>query len=450
MTDQWYYRQFGTDVGPMSLAKLKELADGGTILALDYVRSASSNEWVAAATIAELGLTTSQRRTAAAMDATSTTSHDVSTAPLANSDWYCRLGGQELGPLSFDEILTWAENQQLSAEDEVKLGSSGRWRRVDTIGRLVAALPYRPIEKIIGSAGPTPVNGPKVEPATNQKLNQRAVRTTVPCENATGRGVPDVTKVRTTGSTNTASPMLTVPGQPRTGSDPQVATVVPVAVVPVAVDTQLSAPKHEDEQRGTSPRLPSPSISSYGQSHSSALPASSGARPTMKPRPLPVRPTARQSSWLSGIGEVVKNPQAIGSICAIALVMLILGWGYLPKSRGADIKRYHALKQIFNEIRAKRTSAPAELAMLKQKLEQTASQIVSEVKAKAGRDDPAKQCLLWAARDETPRFIQAGLAAESIAEKCLEAKLQDVAYELGLEQRPVVTLAQSTSPEDDH
>ena len=129
------------------------------------------------------------------------------------------------------------------------------------------------------------------------------------------------------------------------------------------------------------------------------------------------------------------------------MVTLFFGWGFLPKSRAADIKRYQALKSLVDEIRAKRTSSPTELPPLQQKLEKTAKEIAAEVKDKASRDEPAKQCLLWATRDEIPRFLQAGLAAESPAEMVLVSRLQDTAYELGLEKRPVVAPSTADSNE---
>eukprot|EP00456_Euglypha_rotunda_P016134 TRINITY_DN1527_c0_g1_i11.p1 TRINITY_DN1527_c0_g1~~TRINITY_DN1527_c0_g1_i11.p1 ORF type:complete len:459 (-),score=82.59 TRINITY_DN1527_c0_g1_i11:561-1937(-) len=51
--------------------------------------------------------------------------------------------GQELGPLSFRELVDYAEQGQVAADDLVKLGANGKWRRVGSIGRLVAVLPYQ-------------------------------------------------------------------------------------------------------------------------------------------------------------------------------------------------------------------------------------------------------------------------------------------------------------------
>ena len=122
-------------------------------------------------------------------------------------------------------------------------------------------------------------------------------------------------------------------------------------------------------------------------------------------------------------------------------MLLIVGWGYLPKSRAADLKRYNALKSLIEEIKQKRTSSPAELAPLEQKLTKLAKEIALAVKDKASREDLAKQNLLWATRDEVPRMVTAGLATESVAEKNFVGKLKEVSYALGLEKRPPVDLS---------
>ena len=52
MSDQWFYRVFGEEFGPMPLEKLKELAESGTIQPLDDVRS-TSGDWMPAVNVDE-------------------------------------------------------------------------------------------------------------------------------------------------------------------------------------------------------------------------------------------------------------------------------------------------------------------------------------------------------------------------------------------------------------
>lgn len=577
MADQWFYRVFGQVVGPMPLEKLRELADSGTIRALDDVRRDSS-DWVAAATIDELGLSTSERRTNSHIATMTLSDIEISTT-TGNDEWYYEMGGQELGPITFDELLKFAEQEQISADDQVKLGAQGRWRRAGSIGRLMAALPYKPVEKTIA---PTPANRhvdrhpPEItvtpqalpEPdleatyraayedakakvaetilvqaeATYQAAEQQAqgliawstkpevdrhwwgwsngvefgpveftqvfglaragqlkgtdfVRNGqfgqyVPASNLPGlfhavallmqakqqrdlagtqaqaaaaAVVPPVTPVMAMKPVQTSAPVRMVkeaapqPVTPRRQSDavitvsasapkprsnPEIDTVLASnrAASNPSINTPDDTPVSPESIRPNPARstgYPSPmaSTSGFGSSSSSSYGAS---RPVPVAKPYPKRSSASESTWFSDMLDTLKQPKILGAAVA---VLLVVGWVAMPKSRGADIKRYQALKQIHDQIQTKRTS-PGELASLQEKLSATAKKILAEVKDKASRDEPVKQSLLWATRDEVPRMIQAGFTVESPAEKSFAARLKEAAYELGLEKRPEIQMAQ--------
>ena len=135
MADEWYYRMFGQDFGPVGFDELKELAELGSISSADEVRLSTTSNWVTADSVNELGLS--------AVNSASPNQPDAkpSSSPIAD-DWFCKIQGQELGPLSFNELVEFAERGLFHANDEVKLGAVGKWRRVGSIGRLVAALPF--------------------------------------------------------------------------------------------------------------------------------------------------------------------------------------------------------------------------------------------------------------------------------------------------------------------
>jgi hypothetical protein len=138
VADQWLYKVFGQEFGPISFQELQTLADIGILSHSDEVRPESAARWEAADAVAELGLKTSTN-VAVAIDLDS-----VTPAESARSDaWFCQMLGQELGPLSFRELVDYAEQGQVTADDLVKLGANGKWRRVGSIGRLVAVLPYQ-------------------------------------------------------------------------------------------------------------------------------------------------------------------------------------------------------------------------------------------------------------------------------------------------------------------
>jgi len=163
MADQWFYRMFGEDFGPVPFEKLREMADQGTVGAGDEVRSANSNRWVMAGSVDGLGLSSLGGGTAVATASNSDTAIDVSTTRVGLDDWYCMVHGHEQGPLSFEELVKFAKHDNVSSDDEVKLGANGKWRRVGSIGRLVAVLPYRPVES------KTPVPATKSKPVARSK-----------------------------------------------------------------------------------------------------------------------------------------------------------------------------------------------------------------------------------------------------------------------------------------
>lgn len=596
MADQWFYRMFGEEFGPMPLEKLQELANSGTVQALDLVRAESSSEWVAAATIDELGLSTSERRTPAPVAVKPTSDPEMSTTQTASDDWYCQLGGQELGPLSFDELLKYAEHEQLGADDQVKLGPKGKWRRVGSIGRLMAALPYQAVEKSIVVGRSTA----RVDRATDTQVVSKTATATMPvvaasdpaatyrvayeqakakltesmlaqadavfkaaeeqaqsqiawatapnvdrywwgwangvefgpveftqvfglaksgqlkasdfvrngthgqfipssnvpglyraleiiaratetrnlarsqAQAAAALALPPVTaptqlinaaEQQATSNASMATPAAASKSNPtiettrpaaRPASDPQVATRKsdPQIATPAAAVEPIPAAPVEATRPAPNPAY---SSSSYGaassmsgfSSSSSSMSTYGTSRPVTPPKSYPKRSSRPSSPWLSDMLENLKEPKALGAVGTIALVLLIVGWSYLPKNRSADLKQYHAIKLLVDEIKAKRTTAPAELPKIEQLLAKLGKEIAVNLKDKASRDDPAKQCLLWAARDEVPRFIQAGLAMESPAQKSLEARLREAAYELGLEKRPPVDLAQLAARAND-
>ncbi len=152
MSEQWYYRIFGQDFGPIRFDELKQLAEAGTISRGDQVRPESSLEWMVAENVRDLALPSS--------DDLLLPSDESASAHSVSDEWYCRFDNQVLGPLSLQELVEFTKGEQLSANDEVKLGVSGKWRRVGSIGRLVAVLPFQEVAAEPQATVPGPVTVP--------------------------------------------------------------------------------------------------------------------------------------------------------------------------------------------------------------------------------------------------------------------------------------------------
>lgn len=160
MADSWYYRMFDQEFGPVPFEELKQLAELGSIAGADEVRSADSSTWQTASLVSELGLSAEKIST----DLRSMPTVAVAS-PGGADDWYCLVHGQELGPLAFEEIAAFVEQGQLEASNEVRLGANGKWRRVGSIGRLMALLPYQAGEHQIPDSKQLVVPAPQPGPA---------------------------------------------------------------------------------------------------------------------------------------------------------------------------------------------------------------------------------------------------------------------------------------------
>lgn len=381
MADQWFYRIFGEDFGPVPFEKLREMADQGTVGAGDEVRSANSNRWMTAGSVNGLGLSSLDGGTAVATASDSDTATDVSTNRAGLDDWYCMVHGHEMGPLSFEELVKFAEHDNVSADDEVKLGANGKWRRAGSIGRLVAVLPYRAVER------KAPI------PATK---NEMAIRT--------------------------ESPKRVVPC-------PVKAEPAPVELKPVVALLETRPAPVSSSMSGGYSSMSSSSSRSYSTPRSAAA----SIRPA--PKPTPSRRSSSSSSSLSESLEFLKNPQALGAMGVLALLLLFVGWQYLPQNSAADVKRFHELKHIVDEIKVKRSGNSTDFAALATQAERVSKAITADLAKKASRDNPVKLSLLWAARDELPRVLselKKAPAAPGKAEDNFVARLRDAAQQLGL------------------
>lgn len=472
MEEQWYYRMFGEEFGPMPLGKLKELVESGSITVDDEVRRDHSSEWVLANTVKELGL--GDPDVDGEVDLDEFWGATVEVHPEKGRDeWFCLIGGQELGPLAFDEVGGYVEREQLSATDMVKLGADGKWRAVGSIGRLMALIPYQADEKHIESAEPhvaaTGFEDDGVEAYAD--LSEFNLDSPTPAELTAGAaiqsedqfadheptkndaGLPAALKSYDQVGKSSAGPAPSPIARPTDSpaginssgmaSSPRPETLSPLEEPYDPMSDLLMPATRPTEVASVAPRPPVYSPATFDDA-APFKPAQSGSgnfRTVTAPK-KPAAGTAYRSgsSWLADALEQVKEPKALASVGVLLLIALVVGWNYLPKSKTQDIKYYRALKQILDDIRAHRSN-PTEIAELQISATKTAKEIADALKNKASRDEPAKQYLLWAARDEFPRALQAGFSTESISERSFATRLQEAAYELGLERRPQIPVS---------
>ncbi|MFO1042609.1 MAG: GYF domain-containing protein [Planctomycetaceae bacterium] len=155
MAEQWFYRMFGQDFGPIPLSELQELTRAGSVSSTDEVRTENSPKWVPAGTVRELGITPAAMPAPGIATAVASLDHPPATGSTGSDDWYCKFNGNDVGPIGFQVLLALAEHGRLLSDDELKLGKGGKWRRVGSISRLATVLPE-----------PAPATKTVVEPVT--------------------------------------------------------------------------------------------------------------------------------------------------------------------------------------------------------------------------------------------------------------------------------------------
>lgn len=190
MAEQWYYKLQGKEFGPVRFDVLRQLSTNGKLESGDQVREGDAGGWVVARTVAGLFSTVKassgstaeemqsleelndlsdfvidtepqaapippRREVAVAappsppvdedddfeMDGTSVAAPPPAPPPepepeVVTDEWYCRVSGEEYGPISFDELTQWVSEGRLDENDRVKLGAQGKWRGVDAVPEL--------------------------------------------------------------------------------------------------------------------------------------------------------------------------------------------------------------------------------------------------------------------------------------------------------------------------
>lgn len=148
--DNWYYKLFGDEFGPVTFDALVDLAKAETLAPDDEVRFGENGPWRRAGSMGQLmahmpaGAHMPSVSSSGSMPAIQSKNSGASSQKSDEpSGWYYQSFGEQFGPMSFDDLVVLAKNQTLSADDEVKFGETGTWRRAGSIGQLMAHLPFQ-------------------------------------------------------------------------------------------------------------------------------------------------------------------------------------------------------------------------------------------------------------------------------------------------------------------
>lgn len=107
--EEWFYKLLGQEVGPVSHDDIVEQIQLGSLQGEDLVRTGHDGDWRPLSSYAQFA--------------------DKLALMRPKPEWYCRILGQVLGPMMFDELQHMAESSSLNVDDEVRFGESGPWQR---------------------------------------------------------------------------------------------------------------------------------------------------------------------------------------------------------------------------------------------------------------------------------------------------------------------------------
>lgn len=464
MAEQWFYRLLGEEFGPVSTELLQQLLQDGTLSPTDEVRRAGSFTWQPAR----------QALTGAPSPAA-----PAPSAPEPEPEWYCQIAGIEMGPLLLDDLVRMAENGELTAEDDVRYGAQGKWRKALTVGRLASVMDLSKVRQLRPGMAVTPPQSFAVTPApTSAAVTRRAdpphvsasatvaaaarstpasgmpVTTLPPTPPVAGRTVSPPSSAPAVAHAASSSPrseVATPPAETRAVrsegtlvSSPAPQQVSPRAAAASTTDNQHTASSAAAPERPTAAAVSAPT--------SAPKPTPAWTPPSARP---PFTPPKRSSSGSSvdwgALWQPLLQPKVLGSLAVILLaVVAVFGSSLLPKSTAGDRKKLETLQKLHAEFRSLRDkkASPAEWTAFTQKADKEVAAIVAELNRTASRREPWKQQLLWAAKYRWKEMMSTGREKPIAAEKDFERNLYEAARQLGVEQTAPAPKNDGPVPED--
>jgi hypothetical protein len=153
-----------------------------------------------------------------------------------------------------------------------------------------------------------------------------------------------------------------------------------------------------------------------------------------KPPPLKTKPKKGAASSGGGIGEILGNPlvlKVVGGIAAVAV--LVVGYLFMPAGTGREKQQLVVLQKVLTDFRELRKSG-ADAAAFDKFAKETGTivkPLIDELKGTANRQYPARQYLLWAAKDRLPGMLSTCRDGPKFDEEEFDFNLQKVAFLTG-------------------
>lgn len=383
---EWYCRVLGQELGPMLFDELESMAKSGALNADDEVRH-GAEAWARADRTRGLKFSKSV--------AVAGASHDRSATYVPFGDdakrkeWYYEILGQEMGPISFQEMLKAVGAGTLAFEDKARKGKAGAWNLVMDVPGLVStdAKAAYLAAKLEASRPKAPPPAPVAKQAPDSAPSPAPTRSVIP---------------------NVAPTPSVIPSTPATSG----------------------------ASSGYSSGPDASSNTSYGAGNYGAAMGGMSPSKATPPPPPPAFKAPKKSSgpaldfgaMFSGLKDVA-SPKALGAVAALVLAGGVIyatqfgfSFGVAGKAEYAEVKQMYA--QLEPAINKKDTSA------LRTFMEQNKSKVESlkkKIEAQnPGSDRRLLQLMFFATRDHIPA-ICAGDATAEARFKTLKAEMAEAA-----------------------
>ncbi|REJ93923.1 MAG: DUF4339 domain-containing protein [Planctomycetota bacterium] len=443
MSQQWYYRFLDQDIGPVAFETLRGLAAGGSLDANDLVRKDTDNEWRTVESVggilpddadaddleqmlsdapgeADLDAMMPDVPDLDSMLAPSAPSTESNSRSASRGDCYCRLLGQELGPMPLEELIHLAEDGELSATDEVKIGGESEWVPAESVVGLIPKA--KPKRKKSSKKNRRRVSEAEIDAILqNQEYEAGGTSNAAPAYVAHQRLAKLPPRSAAEGK-RSAGPSSTV--------EPDSKEIIPAQESEKqAPDAEAPALEGRDEPAPPAPKRREPVAASAARS----LAASPPPRPAA-PAPRPKKPRSNPfaglgsgaSSLLGGLrGKGKPIALAVGLVAVLGLV--VFGGSFLGAGRGSNV--YAETLAIWEEAGRLRSSdaGPDQWKAFAERVGPRVDQLADELEQEASAKKRLLQLMLYCHRDCLPKILDHGGDSADAAWEEMEGYMSEAA-----------------------
>ena len=363
----WYCSSLGQVLGPYTFDALKEMAADGTLSPTDDVREGADGTWLSAKRLPELFPKTAP---------TGLTSTEMDAVNLDRVEWFCRIDGDEFGPMSLSDLQKRIGEGTLDRKDLVRRSWGAAWLHA---------------QDIPGLAFPVLVAVPAVAPVPAKSAALEETKSFAPVRKDSNREMDAVPAERPS---------------PR----------------PAIAESTIS--NYAETTRAAASASPS-----YGSSSPTPPPS---YRPTPVAPPPPPRASRSSSgpSWNfslpSGLMDNLKNPKLLAGAGGF-VVVLVLVFGAKLFIGAPGVKEFATVQQLWDEVDKAIQSNAADAAFqdMKTKHTEEVKALKASIEKKASAQNRLAQIILYCTRDHLPKIYNGSAPERTKRHAMMKADMQE-------------------------